>query len=125
MEGEARGDRAEEEKGYGKTRRRGEGEAEGLIINMRGPSQLISTIGSCSSSALQLFSSMEGAVGATITLSVPRRRREPISMKNRSATRTREDRTQLWMNESGRPRTEGGIGTGGVHCAVIIRATRE
>ena len=28
------------------------------IIKMRGPSQLISTIGSCSSSALQLFSSM-------------------------------------------------------------------
>ena len=31
MEGEARGDRGEEEKGYGKTRRRGEGEAEGLV----------------------------------------------------------------------------------------------
>ena len=31
MEGEARGDGGEEEKGYGKTRRRGERQAEGSV----------------------------------------------------------------------------------------------
>ncbi|CAL8270419.1 unnamed protein product [Boreogadus saida] len=58
----------------------------------------------------------EGAVGATITLSVPRRRREPISMKNRSTTRTREDRTQLWMNKKAALRSGGtqGLSRAGV-----------